>query len=65
MKAAFPPIVDKNSKVLILGSMPGEKTLEAQEYYAFKQNAFWKIMTSLLDIPETAKYKDRVEYSSS
>ena len=61
MKSAFPPIVNENSKILILGSMPGEKSLQAQEYYAFRQNAFWKIMISLLEIPEETKYKVRIK----
>jgi len=44
---SFPPIVAREPKVLILGTMPGVASLDAQEYYAHLRNAFWKIMASL------------------
>lgn len=47
---SFPPIADANSKILILGSMPGMVSLKRQEYYAHPQNAFWKIMERLFNV---------------
>ena len=44
---SFLPSIDKNSKILILGSMPGVKSLEQQQYYAHPQNNFWKFMSVL------------------
>lgn len=45
---SFSPIIDKNCKVLILGSMPGVKSLTEQQYYAHPYNRFWKLMCLLL-----------------
>ena len=43
----FPPIVGKASRVLVLGSLPGVRSIEAAEYYAHPRNAFWRIMAEL------------------
>jgi TDG/mug DNA glycosylase family protein len=45
----FPPIVSVKPQTLILGSMPGVKSLQEQQYYAHPQNSFWKIMGKLFD----------------
>lgn len=42
-KSAFSPIVSPQSRVLILGSLPGEASLAAQRYYAHPQNQFWRL----------------------
>jgi hypoxanthine-DNA glycosylase len=47
MIQGLPPISRKNARILILGSMPGKRSLELQQYYAHPQNAFWKIMAKL------------------
>ncbi|PZR12172.1 MAG: DNA-deoxyinosine glycosylase [Flavobacterium psychrophilum] len=49
MKKAFSPIVDYDSKILILGTMPGEKSLELQEYYGNRGNQFWRLMYSVFN----------------
>lgn len=41
---SFLPSIDDKSEILILGSMPGVKSLEEQQYYAHPQNRFWKLM---------------------
>ena len=41
------PIVSTNTKVLILGSFPGAKSLALQQYYAHPQNQFWKILQAV------------------
>ena len=60
MKKAFDPFADKDSRILILGTMPGEKSLELQQYYGHKSNQFWKILFSLFGKPFTTDYSERV-----
>ncbi len=43
----FQPIADKDAKILILGSMPSDISLQKQEYYGYHRNAFWTIMLAL------------------
>lgn len=56
---SFPPVVAKRPRALILGSMPGLRSLDAGEYYAHPQNAFWKIMSALFGMP-AADYAARL-----
>ncbi len=44
---SFLPFIDRRSRVLILGTMPGPMALKKQEYYGFTVNHFWKIMIEL------------------
>lgn len=59
--SSFPPIVDKSSKILILGSVPGVKSLQMQQYYAHPQNNFWKLMFHLLDTDFSSDYHTRLQ----
>jgi hypoxanthine-DNA glycosylase len=59
MKAAFPPLVGSNSKILILGTMPGEKSLALQQYYGNRGNHFWKLLYKVLNEPFTEDYEQR------
>jgi len=46
----LPPLIDKNSRFLILGTMPGRTSLEQRQYYADSRNQFWKIMEILFGV---------------
>ncbi|WP_345209961.1 DNA-deoxyinosine glycosylase [Mucilaginibacter gynuensis] len=56
MKTAFLPIVNRESTILILGTMPGERSLRLQQYYGHAGNHFWKIMFALLQVLFTTDY---------
>jgi hypoxanthine-DNA glycosylase len=47
----LPPIIDARARVMILGSFPSAASLAAQQYYAHKQNQFWKILGEILARP--------------
>jgi len=57
---SFAPIEDRNARVLILGSMPGLASLAAGQYYAHPQNAFWRIISELLQCDPASAYPARV-----
>ena len=57
---SFQPIIDKRSKVLILGSLPGVRSLRENEYYANGQNSFWKIMFSVFVMPYSSDYRTKI-----
>jgi double-stranded uracil-DNA glycosylase len=59
MKRSFPPIVDAASRILILGSLPGDESLRQQQYYAHPRNQFWRILAELYHAPFPATYADR------
>ena len=44
IKNILPPVVDEQTKVLIVGSMPGVQSLEKQQYYGNPRNHFWGII---------------------
>ena len=61
--ASFAPIVDARTKILILDSIPGIKSLEKVEYYGNKQNQFWKIICTIFNntvVPDC--YKNKVDF---
>lgn len=58
--SSFPPLIDEESQIVILGSIPGVKSLEKQQYYGHPQNKFWKIIFELFNEKFTEDYAERI-----
>ena len=58
---SFEPVIGTDPKVLILGSIPGIASLQAQQYYAHPRNAFWPIMAELFDVEWSVEYEIRIQ----
>jgi TDG/mug DNA glycosylase family protein len=57
----FPPVVGSRPHTLILGSLPGQRSLQLQQYYAHPQNAFWKLIERLFGATSPLPYTQRVK----
>ncbi|KJS87672.1 MAG: DNA glycosylase [Peptococcaceae bacterium BICA1-8] len=62
MIKSFPPEIDKNSRILILGSIPGKESLRKREYYAHPRNQFWKIIYTLFEVPMDEDYNKKIKF---
>ncbi|WP_108821483.1 DNA-deoxyinosine glycosylase [Dysgonomonas sp. Marseille-P4361] len=58
-KQGFAPIVNENSTVLILGTIPSLESLRKQERYGHKYNQFWKILFTLFGKPLPDNYSEK------
>jgi hypoxanthine-DNA glycosylase len=55
----FPPVSRRDASILILGSLPGQRSIDAGQYYAHPRNAFWRIVEDLFDVPAKLAYGER------
>lgn len=62
MPASFEPIINKESEMLILGSLPSVISLREEQYYANPRNQFWDIIFSVFDSEISYDYNLRKEF---
>ena len=58
-KTSFAPISNSDTTILILGTIPGDKSLELGEYYGHSRNKFWKIISTITDNDLPLTYSDK------
>lgn len=58
----IPPLYNKDSQTLILGSFPSVKSREAEFFYGHPQNRFWRVLAGVFSapVPETVEQKKRL-----
>ena len=62
VKHGLPPVARGDARLLVLGSLPGEASLKAAQYYAHPQNQFWRLMGAVTGEPlATLDYGERLE----
>ena len=49
-KRSFSPVADADTRLLILGSLPGDASLAIQRYYAHPQNGFWRLVGGAIGV---------------
>ncbi|WP_337881618.1 DNA-deoxyinosine glycosylase [Rheinheimera sp.] len=59
------PVLGAEPKLLILGSMPGVASLEAQRYYAHPRNLFWPLLADILQFALCDDFAQRYQQLTS
>ena len=60
-KSSFSPVVAPGTRLLVLGSLPGEKSLAERRYYAHPQNRFWHLIGKVIGVDlEPLAYEERL-----
>jgi len=62
LKRSFAPVADADTRLLILGSLPGEVSLARQRYYAHPRNQFWRLIGAVAGLElEPLAYEERLD----
>ena len=59
VKHEFEPVYNRDSRILILGTLPSVKSREQNFYYGHKQNRFWKVMAAVCEEPVPSDFNDK------
>jgi len=59
---SFKPVIDKDSRVLILGSIPGNESLRLHQYYAHPRNLFWPLIYNIFGCEPQDDYDLRISF---
>jgi TDG/mug DNA glycosylase family protein len=61
-KSGFSPVLDENTKIMVLGSLPSDESIRKQQYYGNPGNDFWRLLGGALgeDMQEM-EYEKRLE----
>ena len=62
VKQSFLPIIASEPRILILGSLPGDLSIEMNQYYGHPRNRFWRIMFTINkeDFSEDYQIRERL-----
>ena len=62
LKHCFPPVTDARTRLLVLGSLPGEESLARGQYYANPRNQFWRLIGEAIGADLTKlPYEERLD----
>ncbi len=62
VKHGLPPVARGDARLFILGSLPGDASLAARQYYAHPRNAFWRLVGSVIGADlQSLDYTQRLE----
>ena len=62
MQHCFPPVTRPDTRILLLGSLPGAMSLAAARYYANPRNQFWRLAGAVIERDlEPLPYEARLE----
>ena len=56
---SFSPLIYEDAEILILGSLPGKKSIELKEYYGHPRNRMWKILCALTNCDLPTDYESK------
>ena len=58
---SFAPVIHEQAQTLVLGSMPGQASLDAGQYYAHPRNLFWRFPAEVLGVEVPTDYRQRLQ----